>query len=198
MDRGAWRATIHGGHKKVRHDSATKHAHTDTETVRKDIHTYIYIYMTHTQICVHVSLPDVSIFQLLNHVQLSASPWTAARQASLSITNSRSPPKLMSMESVGDAIQPSHPLSSPSPPAFNHSKHQGLFQWLSSHIMWPKDWSFSFSISPSSDHSGLLSFKMDWLDLCIVLAANPEIFLFQQQWPHKDPCEPAACRCSFS
>ena len=69
---------------------------------------------------------------------------------------------------VGDAIQPSHPLSSPSPPAFNLSQHQGLFQWVGSCIRWPKDWSFSFSVSPSNEYSGLISFRMDWLDLVAV------------------------------
>ena len=69
---------------------------------------------------------------------------------------------------VSDAIQPSHPLSSPSPPAPNPSQHQGLFQWVSSCIRWPKYWSFSFSISPSNEHPGLISFRMDWLDLLAV------------------------------
>ena len=69
---------------------------------------------------------------------------------------------------VGDAIQPSHPLSSPSPPALNLSQHQGLFQWVSSSHQVPKYWSFSFSISPSSEYSGLISFRMDWLDLLAV------------------------------
>ena len=63
---------------------------------------------------------------LLSHVQLFATPWTAAYQASLSSTNSQSLLKLI--HQVGDAIQPSHPLSSPSPPAFNVYQHQGLFQ----------------------------------------------------------------------
>ena len=66
---------------------------------------------------------------------------------------------------VSDAIQPSHPLSSPSPPALNISQHQGLFKWLALCIRWPKYWSFSFNISPSNEHSGLFSFRMDWLDL---------------------------------
>ena len=66
---------------------------------------------------------------------------------------------------VGDAIQPSHPLWSPSPPAHNPSQHQGLFQWVNSCMRWPKYWSFSFSISPSNEHPGLISFRMDWLDL---------------------------------
>ena len=63
---------------------------------------------------------------------------------------------------VSDAIQPSHPLSSPFPPAFDLSQHQGL------HIRWPKYWSFSFSISPSSEYSGLVSFGIDWFDLLAV------------------------------
>ena len=69
---------------------------------------------------------------------------------------------------LSDAIQPSHPLSSPSPPAFNLSHHQGLFQWSVLCIRWPKCWSFSFSISPFSEYSGLISFRMDWLDLLAV------------------------------
>ena len=72
---------------------------------------------------------------------------------------------------VGDAIQPSHPLSSPSPPALNLSQHQGLFQWVSfpmSHIRWPQYWSFSFSISPSNEYSGLISFRIDSFELLAV------------------------------
>ena len=70
----------------------------------------------------------ISSVRSLSRVWLFATPWTAACQASLSITNSRSLLKLMS----SDAIQPSHPLLSPSPPAFNLSQHQGLFQWVGS------------------------------------------------------------------
>ena len=66
---------------------------------------------------------------------------------------------------IGDAIQPSHPLSSPSSPAFNLSQHQGIFQWVSFSHRWPEYWSFSFSISPSNEHQGLISFRVDWLDL---------------------------------
>ena len=69
---------------------------------------------------------------------------------------------------VGDAIQPSHPLSTPSLPALNLYQHQGLFQWVSLHIRWPKYWSFSFNISPSNEYSGLISFRMDWLDLLAI------------------------------
>ena len=69
---------------------------------------------------------------------------------------------------VGDAIQLSHPLSSPSPPAPNPSQHQGLSNESTLHIRWLKYWSFSFSISPSNEHPGLISFRMDWLDLLAV------------------------------
>ena len=69
---------------------------------------------------------------------------------------------------VGDAIQPSHPLSSPSPPALNLSQHQGLFKWVSSSNEVAKYWNFSFSISPSNENPGLISFRMDWLDLIAV------------------------------
>ena len=69
---------------------------------------------------------------------------------------------------IGDAIQPSHPLLSPSLPALNPSQHQSLFKWVSSSHHEAKDWSFSLNISPSSEHPGLTSFRMDWLDLLAV------------------------------
>src|SRR5574341_1542615 len=69
---------------------------------------------------------------------------------------------------VGDATQLSHPLSSPSPPASNPSQHQSLFQLVNSLNEVAKHWSFSFSISPSSEHPGLISFRMDWLNLLAV------------------------------
>ena len=103
-----------------------------------------------------------SSVQSLSHVQLFVTPWTTICQASLSITNSRSPPKPMSIES--DAIQPSYPLLSPSPPAPNLSQHQVFSNESALRIRWPKHWSFSFSISASSEYSGLISFRMDWLD----------------------------------
>ena len=68
---------------------------------------------------------------------------------------------------VGDAIQPSHPLSSPSP-ALNLSQHQGLSNESALRIKWPKYWSFSFNISPSNEHPELISFRMDWLDVLAV------------------------------
>ena len=95
-------------------------------------------------------------------------PWTVAHQASLSITNSRNLPKLMSTESVmpTNHLILCHPLLlSPSvfPSIRVFSNESAL------HIRWPKYWSFSFNISPSNEHSGLISFRMDWLD---VLAAQ--------------------------
>ena len=69
---------------------------------------------------------------------------------------------------VGDAIQPSHPLSSPSPPALNLSQHKGLLNESALRIRWPKYWSFSFNISPSNEHPGLISLRMDWLDLLAI------------------------------
>ena len=69
---------------------------------------------------------------------------------------------------VGDVIQPSHPLSSPSPPAPNPSQHQGFSNESTLHMRWPKYWSFSFSIIASKEHPGPISFRMDWLDLLAV------------------------------
>ena len=107
--------------------------------------------------------------QSLSCVPFFATPWITAHQASLSITSSQSSLRLMSIESVGDAIQPSHPLLSPSIPTPNPSQHQGLFKWVNSSMRWPKYWSFSFNISPSNEHPGVISFRMDWLDLLAVL-----------------------------
>ena len=69
---------------------------------------------------------------------------------------------------VGDSIQPSHPLLSPSPPAFNFPRIRIFSNGSALRIWWPKYWSFSFSISPSNEYSGLISFKMGWLDLLVV------------------------------
>ena len=69
---------------------------------------------------------------------------------------------------VIDAIKPSHPLSSPSPPVPNPSHHQDLFHESTLHMRWPKYWRFNFSISPSSEYPEVISFRMDWLDLLAV------------------------------
>ena len=107
-----------------------------------------------------------SSVQSFSHVRLFATPWTAARQDS--VYHQLLEPTQTHVRRVGDAIQPSHPLSSPSLSAFNLSQHQGLFKWVSSCISWPKYWSFSFSISPSNEYSGLISFRIDRLDLLAV------------------------------
>ena len=77
---------------------------------------------------------------------------------------------------VGDAIQPSHPLSSPSPPAFNQSQHQVFSDESVLCIRWPKYWSFSFNISPSNEYSGLISFRMNWFDLLAVQVTLKSLF----------------------
>ena len=74
--------------------------------------------------------------------------------------------ELLSISWVSNAIQPFHPLSSPSPPAINLSQHHGLSQWAIIRIRWPKYW--SFSISPSNECSGLISFRIDWFDVLVV------------------------------
>ena len=113
------------------------------------------------------SFPKLSSVQVLSCVLLFTTPWITARQASLSITNSWSLLKLMSIKSVMPSNY--HPLLSSSPPAFNLSQHQGKISNESVlHIRWPKYWSFSFSISPSNEYSGLISFRMDWMDLLAV------------------------------
>ena len=90
----------------------------------------------------------------------SVTPWIAAHQASLSITNSRSPPKRMSIESV---MPPSHLILCR--PLLLLLPIRVFPNESTLHIRWPKYWSFSFSISPSNEHPGLISFRMDWLDL---------------------------------
>ena len=117
--------------------------------------------------------------QSLSHVRLFVTPWTAARQASLSITNSRSLLRFMPIESV---MPSSHlilcrpllllPSIFPSIRVFScESAH---------HIRWPEYWSFSFNISPSNEHSGLISFRMDWLDLLTVQGNSQESSLTPQ------------------
>ena len=108
-----------------------------------------------------------SSVQSLSHVRLFATPWTAAGQASLSITNSRSLLKLMSITSVmpSNHLVLCHPLLLP-PSIFPSIRVFSRESVL--HIRWPKNWSFSFSISPSSEYSGLISFRMDWFDLLAV------------------------------
>ena len=108
-----------------------------------------------------------SSVELLSHVQLFITPWTAACQASLCITNSRSLLKLMSIESV----MPPNRLILCHPLLFTPSNFPSIRVFsneVALHIRWLKYWSFSFNISPSNGHSGLVTFRMDWLDLLAV------------------------------
>ena len=109
----------------------------------------------------------ISSVQLLSRVRLVATPWIAARQASLSITNSRRSPKLTSIESV---MPSSHLilcrpllLLPPIPPSIRVCSNESTLR-----MRWPKYWSFSFSIIPSKETPGLISFRMDWMDLLAV------------------------------
>ena len=113
-----------------------------------------------------IRIVSFSSVQLLSHVQLVVTTWTAAHQASLAITNSWSLLKLMSIESMmpSNHLILCHPLLLPSIfPSFRVLSNESVLR-----IRWPKYWSFSFSISPSNEYSGLISFKMYWLDLLAV------------------------------
>ena len=138
VDRGAWRATVHS-------------------ITELDMHAHN----------ANIKIMFFSSVQSLSHVQLFATPWTAALQASLSITTSQSLLKLMSIESVlpSNHLILCHSLLLP-PSIFPNIR---VFSNESAlRIRWPKYWSFSFGISPSSEHSGLISFRMDWMDLLAV------------------------------
>ena len=124
-------------------------------------------YLSQASVFLGIIGSKFSPVQLLSHVQLFATPWTAARQASLSLTNSQSLLKLIPIKSV---MPSSHliffcsllllPSIFPSIRVFSNESVL--------HIRWPKHWSFSFSISPSNEHSELISFRADWVDLLAV------------------------------
>ena len=144
MDREALRAAIHG---VKRHNWATK---------------LNWYYKGFTTVAMLLLL-----LSRFSHVQLCATPWTAVHQSSLSITNSQSLLKLMSIESVmlSNHLILCWPLLLPPsifPSIWVFSSESVL------HIRWPKYWSFSFNISTSNEYSGLISFRMDWLDLLVV------------------------------
>ena len=117
----------------------------------------------------------ISSVHLLSRVRLFATPWIAARQASLSITNSQSSPKLLSIESV---MPSSHLilcrpllLLPTIPPSIRVFSNESIL-----HMRGPKYWSFSFSISPSNEYPGLISFRMDWFDLLAVQGTLKSLF----------------------
>ena len=118
--------------------------------------------MDEADICKH----SVSSVQSLSHVRLFATPWIAAHQASLSTTNSQSLLKLMSIKSAmsSNHLILCHPLLPPSIfPSIRVFSNESALR-----SRWPKYWTFSFSISPPNEYSGLISFRMDWLDLLAV------------------------------
>ena len=133
--------------------------------------TLIYMWLPYIQKGnnhIFIDYLDISIRsdQSLSHVRLFASPWLAARQASLTITNSRSSLRLMSIESVmlsSHLILCRPLLLPPIPPSIRVFSSESTL-----HMKWPKYWSLSFSIIPSKEIPGLISFRMDWLDLLAV------------------------------
>ena len=131
---------------------------------------WIFLGKTALDLYIHIELImylRFSSVQSLSHVRLFATPWIAARPAPLSITNSQSLLKLMSIKSV---MPSSHLilcrlllLLPPMLPSIRVFSNESTLR-----MRWPKYWSFSFSISPSNEHPGLISFRMDWLDLLVV------------------------------
>ena len=126
----------------------------------------------------------VNIFssvQWLSRVRLFATPWTAACHASMSITNSRSSPRPVSSESVmpSNHLILCHPLLLPSSifPRIRIFSNESVLR-----IRWPKYWSFSFNISPSNEHPGLISFRMDWLDLLAVQRTLNSLLQHHSAW----------------
>ena len=126
-----------------------------------------YLWIAAIPFAHHSRVLQFSSVQSLSHVWLFATPWIAARQASLSITNSRSSLRLTSIESV---MPSSHfilccplLLLPPIPPSIRVFSNESALR-----MRWPKYWSFSFSIIPSKETPGLISFRMDWLDLLTV------------------------------
>ena len=176
-DREAWCASVHGVTKSwTQLSNWTTTSWTPTIIFRGSIFCYTSTYEFETAVFYEFILPgpwgsllfkQFSSIQLLSCVQLFMTPWTAACQASLSITNSRSSLKLMSIESVmpSNCLILCHPLLLlPSIfPSIRVFSNESVLR-----IRWPKDWSLSFSNSPSNEYLGLISFRMDWLELLAV------------------------------
>ena len=144
-------------------------------------YTYIYCYiLTHTPIYLYIyrHIPIHTAIYLYIHCYIPTVQFSSVAQSCPTLCDpmNHSVPGLPVHQKLpefiqthahraGDAIQPSHPLSPPSPPSPNPPASGSFPMNPTLHIMWPKYWSFSFSISPSSEHPGLISFRMDWLDL---------------------------------
>ena len=127
---------------------------------------FLYLFLN-TCACTHINRKQFSSVQSHSRVRLFATPWITAREASLSFTNSRGLLKLMSIESVMPSshliLCHSLLLLPPIPPSIRVFSNESTLC-----MRWPKYWSFSFSISPSNEHPGLIFFRMDWLDLLAV------------------------------
>ena len=130
---------------------------------------------------------DISSVQLLSRIRLFATPWTAVRQASLSITNLQNSLRLTSSESV---MPSSHLilcrpllLLPPMPPSIRDFSNESTI-----HMRWPKYWSFSFSIIPSKEIPGLISFRMDWLDPLAVQGTLNSLFQHQMLQKNSAHC----------
>ena len=145
--------------------------------------------------------PALQLVQLLSRVRLFATPWTAARQASLSITNSQSLLRLVSIKSV---MPSNHLMCCPLlllPSIFPSIKVFPNESVLN--IRWPKYWSFSFNISPSNEYSGVISFRMDWLDLLAVQgtlksllqhhSSKASVLSALRRWPNLYPFQSHSC-----
>ena len=162
---------------------STKRSHKHTKVNISQFYLAIFIFkVVFSLYCLtHLGVPvstEFSSVQSLSHVQLFATPWIAACQASLSITNSRSSLKLTSIESV---MPSSHLilccpllLLPPIPPSIRVFSNESILP-----MRWPKYWSFSFSIIPSKEIPGLISFRMDWLDLLAVQGTLKSISISQ-------------------
>ena len=146
--------------------------------------------------CINISLHSLqfSSVQSLSRVRLFATPWIAARQASLSITDSRSSLRLTSIESVmpSSHVILCHPflLLPPIPPSIRVFSNESTLR-----MRWPKYWSFSLSISPSNEHPGLVCFRMEWLDLLAVQGTHKRDYSLKV---HKYPNIPLRHELNFS
>ena len=137
-----------------------------------------------------------SSVQSLSRIRLFATPWTAARQASLSITNSRSPPKPMSIESM----MPSNHLTLCRPLLLLPSIFPSIRVFSNEsalHTGWPKYWSFSFNISPFNEHPGLITFRMDWLDLLAVQGTLKRLLQHHSSIPFSSVAQSCSTLCDL-
>ena len=172
MDRGACWATVHGGHIIFGHNLETKQQWRQNAWHRTlSGHSFGNVYRELVSVRPNKSQgqadSEISSIELLSCVWLFVTPWTACSTLGLPVHHQLLELAQTHVHQVTAAIRPSHPLSSPSP-AFNLSQYHGIFRWVSYSHQAAKYWSFSFSISPSNEYSGLISFRMDWLDLLAV------------------------------